>query len=259
MGLSKEEILFIDNYLSQAGMNYIDMRLEWVDHVATSIEAQMDEDKSLVFYDIFKAFMLTHKKEILKTYEDQMQKVGTAVLVRYCKGFLKLDVLLLALILIVIVTNIEVLPFIERCQEYLLCVPLSVMLLFAVLYMKGKKVSETRGLLVLSGMFFLGTYYFGNPYMFFTVIILALLVGWGVDWLRNRYGEQKSFWFIMLCSAVLAPFITAFQEWTKSYIGDGAKIVFFCVLLLFVYVLAKTVIQTLNNIRLKKKRISLIQ
>ena len=259
MGLNKEEIQFIDNYLDQAGMRYIDMRLEWVDHIATSIEAEIEKEESLSFYDAFKAFMVRHKKEILKTYEDQKQKVGNAVLLRFGKGFLKLDVLLIIVMLMVILSGVEVLPFINGYQEYLMLVPIVIALVYAALYLKGSKVSDTRGLLVLSTMSIHGFYYYSNPYVFFFVVALTVLIGGGINVVKKKYGEKKSFWFMGGVIFVSVQFIIPFNNWSKAFIGDGVRIIFFCMQLLFVYVLAKTAIQTLNKIRLKRKRISLIQ
>ena len=260
MRLNKEEILFIDNYLSQAGMIYIDIRLEWVDHIATSIEAELDEEKSLVFYDVFKAFMVTHKKEILKTYEDQLQKVSNAVLLRFVKGFLKLDVLFLTLVLLGMVTSLEVLPIVNRYQEYLLIVPLGVAFLFVVLYLKGSRVSETRGLLVLSLLSFCGIHYYNNnPFVYFIIVLMILLTAVVGKAVMERLSEKILGWLFILGVFVSTLFLGSLDRWSQPFIDDSVRVMFFCLQLLFVYVLAKTAMQTLNNIRLKKKRISLIQ
>lgn len=65
--LSKENIRFIDNYLRNSDVNFIDIRLEIVDHVASVIENQIDNGDTRSFYSIFKDYMVLNKKELLKT------------------------------------------------------------------------------------------------------------------------------------------------------------------------------------------------
>jgi len=63
--LSKEELEFIDNYLKNSGVEYIDVRLEMLDHVASAVEIKMKEEQT-DFYETFKAYMVVNKKELLR-------------------------------------------------------------------------------------------------------------------------------------------------------------------------------------------------
>lgn len=65
MKLTKENIVFIDNYLQNSGVFYYDVRVEMLDHVATAVEKKMEEE-SLDFYEAFKEYMMLNKKELLK-------------------------------------------------------------------------------------------------------------------------------------------------------------------------------------------------
>ncbi|MFN3967372.1 hypothetical protein [Flavobacterium sp.] len=65
MKLSKEEIKFIDTYIESSDVVYSDIRQEMVDHIATAIEEKMQLEQE-DFYQAFKSYMLTHKKDILK-------------------------------------------------------------------------------------------------------------------------------------------------------------------------------------------------
>ena len=65
MKLSKENIQSIDNYLKHEGFIYVDIRMEMVDHIANAVEGKM-EVESLNFYDAFKSYMISNKKEIMK-------------------------------------------------------------------------------------------------------------------------------------------------------------------------------------------------
>lgn len=58
--LSNEQIQFIDNYLYNSGVRYIDIRSEMTDHVATVLET-MEGD----FGQNFSEYMISNKKELL--------------------------------------------------------------------------------------------------------------------------------------------------------------------------------------------------
>jgi hypothetical protein len=64
--LTTEEIEFIQNYLKNSGVEYIDTRAELVDHVASEIEDRLEVRQTSNFYNEFKAYMLQHKKSLLK-------------------------------------------------------------------------------------------------------------------------------------------------------------------------------------------------
>ncbi|HSD14525.1 MAG TPA: hypothetical protein VLB74_07745 [Flavobacterium sp.] len=65
MKLSPKEIQFIDQYLQQAGVIYVDIRYEMVDHVASAVEEKMKSEQ-LDFYESFKQYMVLNKKELLQ-------------------------------------------------------------------------------------------------------------------------------------------------------------------------------------------------
>jgi hypothetical protein len=82
--LTQEQIQFIDIYLKKSDVIYDDIRLEMVDHVAAAIETELMQDKDKEFYDVFKAFMVKHKKELLdsnkKFIKKSLNKVGRCML-----------------------------------------------------------------------------------------------------------------------------------------------------------------------------------
>lgn len=63
--LGQEELEFIDNYLKNSGVEYIDVRVEMLDHVASAVEIKMEAEKT-DFYEAFKSYMVANKKELLK-------------------------------------------------------------------------------------------------------------------------------------------------------------------------------------------------
>lgn len=65
--LSQEEIRFIENYLKNSGVEYLDVRTEMTDHVASEIESKIEQGDRRGFYEIFKSYMLEHKSTLLKS------------------------------------------------------------------------------------------------------------------------------------------------------------------------------------------------
>ncbi len=69
MKLSKENIQFIDTYLQNHDVFYVDVRFEMIDHIASAVEEKM-QIENIDFYDAFKNFMILNKNEILKQNKD---------------------------------------------------------------------------------------------------------------------------------------------------------------------------------------------
>jgi cation transport ATPase len=84
MKLTKENIQFIDNYLQNSGVKYIDIRYEMTDHVATALEA-MEGD----FHDNFKEYMLQHKKELLNSNAKFIKAAGRRAVKILLKNMVK--------------------------------------------------------------------------------------------------------------------------------------------------------------------------
>ncbi|KPM30980.1 Hypothetical protein I595_2959 [Croceitalea dokdonensis DOKDO 023] len=68
MKLSANQIKHIDTYLQNSGIEYIDVRMELVDHVALAVLDKMEQQR-LSFYDAFKWYMVEHKKDMVKNYD----------------------------------------------------------------------------------------------------------------------------------------------------------------------------------------------
>jgi len=94
MSLSPEQIKFIDTYLKNSDIQFIDVRMELVDHVATEVEAQM-KAKGITFYDAFKDFMVIYKRDITKDYERLKKKLQLTSFRRIWPAFRKPWMLLL--------------------------------------------------------------------------------------------------------------------------------------------------------------------
>jgi hypothetical protein len=64
--LSQVDIKFIDTYLKNSEIIFTDIRIEIVDHVASEIEAIMNDGDPRDFYYIFKDYMVKNKASLLK-------------------------------------------------------------------------------------------------------------------------------------------------------------------------------------------------
>lgn len=82
--LTNEQVKFIDDYLYNAGVKYIDIRCEMTDHVATAIE-----EKEGDFGERFFGYMALHKRELLasnKNFRKQaLSKAGSMFVKTYKK------------------------------------------------------------------------------------------------------------------------------------------------------------------------------
>lgn len=76
--LSPAQIQFIDDYLYNAGVYYIDIRYEMTDHVATALEVMEG-----TFEQNFFGYMASHKRELLASNK----KFKSEAFSRACKAF----------------------------------------------------------------------------------------------------------------------------------------------------------------------------
>ncbi len=88
MNLTKENIAFIDAYLKKSDIEFIDIRMEMLDHVANAIEAKMQQE-NLNFYDAFKDYMVVHKKGLIQSFESQKKELKYKSIVILLRNFTK--------------------------------------------------------------------------------------------------------------------------------------------------------------------------
>lgn len=123
MKLSKQEIQFIDNYLQKHDFVFVDIKAEMIDHIAAAVEDKMDKE-SIDFYDAFKSYMITSRKDILKSNK-QNWGISFSELKKFTL-FLVQPQMLIVLVLLFIASqsfeNNEILNyFIDNSSRYFLC------------------------------------------------------------------------------------------------------------------------------------------
>lgn len=75
MKLTKENITFIDNYLKNSGVKYIDIRYEMIDHVAAAME-----EKEGDFLENFRVYMARNKKYLMQSNRQFAKAAGRRAL-----------------------------------------------------------------------------------------------------------------------------------------------------------------------------------
>ena len=83
--LTLDNIQFIETYLKNSGINFVDVRMEMTDHIASSIETEIEKGDHRDFYYIFKDFMAVNKKSLLKSYDKYYRLIDLKILKRIFK------------------------------------------------------------------------------------------------------------------------------------------------------------------------------
>ena len=112
MKLSQENIQFINTYLENSNVVYIDIRYEMIDHIASGVEKMMEE-KGTDFYDAFKNYMLVYKVALLKNNKTSTS-LSWYVISKYLKFLVSPIMILVAFILILITRFIDVQSFFSQ-------------------------------------------------------------------------------------------------------------------------------------------------
>jgi hypothetical protein len=169
--LTKDNIAFIDNYLSHSGIKYLDIKLEILDHVATGIEEDMQATRK-DFYQAFKDFMMLHKKELLQWSENTIEKGKKLVFLKVLKNLKAIDTLIFGSILFVILKQYPSM----LSQEILTFFPMVVALVFVIsyfgLFYNFKKLAIAPQLLMLAGV----VYYTGTFALFLSPILFMVFM-----------------------------------------------------------------------------------
>lgn len=108
MSLTQDQLKFIDTYLKNSDIGFIDVRMEMVDHVASAVEKRMEADGQS-FYNAFKVYMVAHKSPLIKDYERLGKKLQLTSFRRLWPTLKKPWMLLLFMGVFLFLENYEVL------------------------------------------------------------------------------------------------------------------------------------------------------
>jgi hypothetical protein len=112
--LTPQQLQFIDHYLENSGVEYVDIRTEMTDHVATALETQEGD-----FYENFRLYMLDHKQELLKNYKYFKRLATRGAFKVVGKTLLKPWFLVLPFVVVYICFNLAKTIGVSQVSEYL--------------------------------------------------------------------------------------------------------------------------------------------
>lgn len=84
MNLTKEQLSYIRSFIQQKGFNYIDVQLEILDHVASSVEEKMEADRELKFED---AVIETHQSFGVMGFSAFADGITNSIRAKYSRLF----------------------------------------------------------------------------------------------------------------------------------------------------------------------------
>ncbi|WP_165749335.1 hypothetical protein [Cellulophaga sp. Z1A5H] len=141
MKLTQAQIQFIDTYLQNSEIEFIDVRMEMIDHIASDIEHKMETEHT-EFYYAFKNYMVLHKKEHQKANKRYKKATDVKTLQQLGYQFIKPSNLF---ILIGTFCFVKILSNYYDIGLFVRFAPITVLFLvciyyFIISYTKGKKV-----------------------------------------------------------------------------------------------------------------------
>lgn len=95
--LDSKDIQFIDTYLDNSDVIYLDVRLEMVDHIASAIESRMKNGDDRDFYYIFKDYMVDNKTRLLDGFKIHKKKTLNNFFVSLIKSLISLRSIVLSI------------------------------------------------------------------------------------------------------------------------------------------------------------------
>lgn len=164
--LTKEDLKFIDRYLINSGVNYIDIRVEMLDHIATDIEATLDTE-GVSFYEAFRAYMAHHKKELLESNRKLYRQIAVKKVFKALKkkllSFVALSILGILFFGFSILSQILEAKQFQWVLEFFPPLVMGIIMLCYIIFFRSVKgrysVFETLGL------YFLITYFTSQAFL----------------------------------------------------------------------------------------------
>ena len=243
MRLSKEELQFIDTYLVNSDVNYIDVRLELTDHIATAIEQELEGQATRTFYDAFKDYMIRHKKDLMKNCEAQKTKLRDKIVMKFLKSFISLEVLFLVFLSTLLIDTFNMINY----QEYFVRINFG-LLIFALIsyytvFYRTRKTSVGGSLLSLVAICYYIIIYVKNPLDLF--FIIPIITSGYLIFKRIKYKVDET-WpmvLIVLTVVLLFPLFFWFDSWSQQFVTDNIIVGYFFLQLIIWYMLFKVLLR----------------
>jgi len=262
MNLSKEELQFIDTYLKNSDVIYTDVRLELTDHVASAIEAELEENPNETFYEVFKNYMMQNKKNLLNNHEEQKKKIRRKIALRFGKGFLAKEVLFLMVLAVLTPRFLELNFSEDTLMGINFGIGIVVLLFYFFKFHKAKKTSIGGSLISIIYVPIYAIYYLRSPLTLLAVVLLMILFcryeKWIIDRKERTISKIGLEWFtlIMFFTGILCfiPLVVS-SKWLVQFETNSMMTVYFFFQLIMWYVLFKTLITYKKELDIKYKGI----
>ena len=197
MPLNLEQIQFIDRYLKNSGVLYDDVRAEFVDHIASALEAEKESD-SFDFYNHFKNYMIKHKTDLLKRYEKSETRAFWLILSQLLKKAFNVRVIFVS----AVVYAFSYFGIHYTIKQYLI-LPILLLAIFSVFWMVwgrkniGKKTLYQYKLMMLIFAFDYFSLQFFNPNASnWNLYLLGFYIWFNVSGLYLYYQQTQRMKFI---------------------------------------------------------------
>jgi hypothetical protein len=184
MKLTKENIKYIDDYLIENKVKYIDVRLELIDHLASEFEEKSDcvllEDFLMTKRYFIKSFVIERQKIIHWSYQKQLWKRFS--LFFYKPKYLLVTLIISALIYFSFTTLSE--KTVKHLFMFSLFIPNVMVIFFQIkgnkLFKKVQSASTVFAIMSLPALFLYSAsiildFLIVNSYFFFSYWLVALL------------------------------------------------------------------------------------
>ncbi len=240
MSLSRDELQFIDTYLKNSSINYIDVRLELTDHIATTTEHELEKKCGLTFYDAFKNYMVNHKKNLLENYELQKVKLRDKIIKLFSKKIMALEVLFLIVISGILVSSFNFIIYEEYYLYANFIMFICNLIYYYIAFYRTKKTSIGGSLLTLVAVCYYILFYIKNPLNLF-FLIPVLLIGYQLFYkIEKSISKKWSVTIIVLFAIVIFPLFLWFNQFSLQFVTDKIKVGYFFFQMIMWYMLFKT-------------------
>ena len=208
MKLSKENIQFIDTYLENSEIHFADIRMEMVDHIASVLEAELELNNELSFYDAFKAYMISNKTRLLQDNEGFLRNTYNNLLKLIWLNMLTVNSFLVFLGVIIsarfIINNFGF----ETIEAAYISFPLLSFIVLGIVYLVVLRVFNYDR--------FSGVERIGFVYLFQVVNALHLLTKYQAE-------SESGHWIAVVVFAISCTLIYTFVKTAVSIMRNYAK------------------------------------
>lgn len=255
MKLIQEQFQFIDNYLLNSGVEYLDVRMEMNDHIASAIEDEMQKDTSQTFYEVFKNYMICNKKSLLQNCDLQERKLRQNIITSFLKNCMGKEVLVLLFIVFFVNSKFDLFPFQEYFSLVSLVMFVAVLCYYFIAFKKVRKMSTGKLLKGLIGLLFYSVFYTQNIFGLLLVFPLLLVAESTIESLKKRIKEE----FSVAVEVVVVMFVIVvfgfFIKWSQQFVTNTLVTFHFLFQFILWYVLLKTLLGYRKELSKKYKLI----